>query len=144
MRASGELWEFKEVGVESVWLSVIFVKLVIVPTWGTTRAETSDLPKCDFNPRPHVGDDVIIGIITLLKKFQSTSPCGGRRGVVDSYDAGYTFQSTSPHGGRRVFAPCPAELLISIHVPVWGTTASAAVEVISAEFQSTSLHERRR
>ena len=101
MRASGELWEFKEVGVESVWLSVIFVKLVIVPTWGTTRAETSDLPKCDFNPRPHVGDDVIIGIITLLKKFQSTSPCGGRRGVVDSYDAGYTFQSTSPHGGRH-------------------------------------------
>ena len=38
-------------------LSVIFVKLVIVPTWGTTVMVFYNSNFTDFNPRPRVGDD---------------------------------------------------------------------------------------
>ena len=101
--------------------------------------------KKDFNPRPHAGDDnTRVQTSITLRKFQSTSPRGGRQ-FCKSY-SGYEkeFQSTSPRGGRRLtdirylsykdFNPRPHagddlvqhtpwnRLLISIHVPTRGTT----------------------
>ena len=56
----------------------------------------------DFNPRPHKGDDALIGpMIDILTRFQSTSPQGGRLQTLFLNQERMIFQSTSPQGGRQ-------------------------------------------
>ena len=57
----------------------------------------------NFNPRARVGRDQIGGDVLVARGFQSTRPCGARRGAACA----------------RVRRP-----VISIHAPVWGATAS--------------------
>ena len=76
-----------------------------VPAWGTTKAIPDSLPS---------------------SSFQSTFPRGERRSTRFGVLGNILFQSTFPRGERRL-SPGNTNLLIliSIHVPAWGTTASA-------------------
>ena len=100
-----------------------------------------------FNPRSHVGnDDLVLHKLIYSQIFQSTFPRGER--PISSFDNSckHQFQSTFPRGERHLsqahilhdhnFNPrshvgndisCQLHInnmVISIHVPTWGTTAN--------------------
>ena len=117
-----------------------------VPAWGTTEITSRGLQVLIyFNPRSRVGNDVFpvsnpipswISIhvpawgttITYsqynnIRKFQSTFPRGERRVVSCIWSVLFKFQSTFPRGERLIsLVEIETPMLISIHVPAWGTT----------------------
>ena len=81
----------------------------------------------DFNPRTHVGCDIIPWHCSLrILLFQSTHPRGVRLRKQMSYERRRSFQSTHPRGVRP-FEAAMAWLFnpISIHAPTWGATETA-------------------
>ena len=55
----------------------------------------------DFNPRTHVGCDLLsLSLQVSATKFQSTHPRGVRPGLVGDFDRCFLFQSTHPRGVR--------------------------------------------
>ena len=55
-----------------------------------------------FNPRTRVGCDLNQLIVLFDQLFQSTHPCGVRRGGAMSYANTTAFQSTHPCGVRQL------------------------------------------
>ena len=86
------------------------------PTWGATVR--------------HVPYDV-------AREFQSTRPRGARHVVEDARAYAVKFQSTRPRGarhtGKQIFLP----MLVSIHAPTWGATASS---IKNNSNQHVSIH----
>ena len=63
---------------------------------------SGDLSPENFNPRSRVGNDI---------------------NVSNAFKQGLEFQSTFPRGERQsLFASDRVRVIISIHVPAWGTT----------------------
>ena len=75
----------------------------------------------------------------MINIFQSTFPRGERRYLRTYYDSAREFQSTFPRGERQHVPQLFLQpMIISIHVPAWGTTYSRnAGEVFDSQFQST-------
>ena len=72
---------------------------------------------CNFNPRPHAGDDIQRRLCAACFRISTHVPTRGTTSSV----------------------VCPSmALLISTHVPTRGTTNIAALSMPSAEFQPTS------
>ena len=119
---------------------------------------TSNLSR--FNPRPRAGGDPsCMTTSSAWKRFQSTPPCGGRRGRWQCFPATFGFNPRPRAGGdcrrqlRRFFpegfnprpraggdsAACanrrPAE--VSIHAPVRGATGCTVCRQGVGVFQST-------
>ena len=72
------------------------------PAWGTTAAPPLK-GGCafDFNPRPpHGGRQQIYRKSHRAKRFQSTSPHGGRPDCSSNSKRIYDFNPRPPHGGR--------------------------------------------
>ena len=112
-----------------------------------------------FNPRTHVGCDAItvaigqavdISIhapmwgatfrsVLLLNKlqFQSTHPCGVRRGLADGLPRHKDFNPRTHVGCDCPLRPCLTVKSISIHAPMWGATQHGGEYGIPSIFQST-------
>ena len=130
------------------------------PMWGAT-IWPSGLTKCqiNFNPRTHVGCDLIAIILPLSVQFQSTHPCGVRRlvdkMVIDSRNFNprthvgcditlhnwldpITISIHAPMwGATTVTRNATDTKKISIHAPMWGATSVLAFFIILILFQST-------
>ena len=97
-----------------------------------------------FNPHPRVGSNASWLIRSrasrVSSRFQSTSPCGEQQSSHLPARPCRTFQSTSPCGEQqKQFRVVPEGFAISIHIPVWGATASGrACPCPHKIFQSTS------
>ena len=101
----------------------IFGISIHAPTWGATREkQTLTLNVIYFNPRTHVGCDLVSSCFILkarisihaptwgatflrdvmngIQEFQSTHPRGVRPQPTNQYAVGLTFQSTHPRGVR--------------------------------------------
>ena len=128
------------------------------PVWGATFfAPGLPVTKC-FNPRTRVGCDKEELRRLTEGGFQSTHPCGVRRGF--SYQSGVwlvsihapvwgatvwqsvcvnvsLFQSTHPCGVRPYALTAVPAHAVSIHAPVWGATWQVAMSLIDLMFQST-------
>ena len=91
----------------------------------------------NFNPRSRVGNDDKLRAFPFFPLFQSTFPRGERR-VSDAQMAAITdFNPRSRVGNDNNTSHIPVHLLISIHVPAWGTTDVIRVGLDFNEFQST-------
>ena len=77
-----------------------------------------------FNPRTHMGCDMMMIIVTSCSsQFQSTHPHGVRLKGVEYGDCSEEFQSTHPHGVRPDHpGHSPTFNVVSIHAPTWGAT----------------------
>ena len=129
-------------GTTPSWSSInpTYTISIHVPLRGTTIAiHLLRTTVNHFNPRPLAGDDYFLTAILLYQrisihvplrgttgklistvqgyKFQSTSPCGGRRSVSASVIVLVGFQSTSPCGGR------PKSIRWLLHVNVFQSTS---------------------
>ncbi len=82
--------------------SVLFSRISIhAPTWGATVAEFGQrLVLKDFNPRTHVGCDLLYLCGRKTVRFQSTHPRGVRQHFRNKTVSIVTFQSTHPRGVR--------------------------------------------
>ena len=77
--------------------------------------------------------------------FQSTFPRGERHDASDLTAEILEFQSTFPRGERRWSGELlPSIIVISIHVPAWGTTERWFGVARTATFQSTFPRGERR
>ena len=115
---------------------------------------------CYFNPRTHVGCDILRPILArstpisihaptwgatkicstfaLSTKFQSTHPRGVRRCACAWVKYPVAFQSTHPRGVRHPFVGVIRLLgLISIHAPTWGATQEVLLCLID---RGISIH----
>ena len=88
------------------------------PMWGATGSKTTHQWAIYFNPRTHVGCDLLEQLDQSADKlFQSTHPCGVRHSPIAVLD--FSFG-------------------ISIHAPMWGATLSRQLKVgFLNQFQST-------
>mgnify|MGYP004686302805 CR=1 FL=1 len=118
------------------------------PTWGATYAACgSTLQNMRFNPRTHMGCDMVLYNLMISQKwFQSTHPHGVRLLRLKakmsenlcfnprthmgcdiirciSHKTFHLFQSTHPHGVRRCGLAAPRGSGVSIHAPTWGATS---------------------
>ena len=88
------------------------------PTWGATSPPRTPQPAYhNFNPRTHVGCDVL---------------------YIQPSDAFKEFQSTHPRGVRHRLPELPnRHTIISIHAPTWGATSS---HYIKPQVSRISIH----
>ena len=83
------------------WLAIFFIS-IHVPAWGTTIQ--SECPRAAL-------------------RFQSTFPRGERLRRPSTIFCNAPFQSTFPRGERlQLRCAIMTQIMISIHVPAWGTT----------------------
>ena len=110
-----------------------------VPAWGTTTIPCRVVSTAYFNPRSRVGNDGF-RLISLYQTdyFNPRSRVGNDH--IRSYESVlyHQFQSTFPRGERQQrFQELIPKLIISIHVPAWGTTIRSRFYIFQNEFQST-------
>ena len=99
---------------------------------------------CCFNPRSHMGSDIITVPLLYKAGVSIHAPTWGATIGYGDLQLLDVFQSTLPHGERRQFFNILANSgQVSIHAPTWGATdyIVALVEIIL--FQSTLPHGER-
>ena len=111
-----------------------------VPAWGTTIQYHSLWQGNDyFNPRSRVGNDGHYYMIRSAEIiFQSTFPRGERR-YWDTFEHHDIVISIHVPAWGTTYS-CPeleAIVCISIHVPAWGTTGDQSRVIRTWQFQST-------
>ena len=108
---------------------------------GERRSTVPVLPgtTADFNPRSRVGNDSLGGRnVESLCNFNPRSRVGNDNGSITNTEKENVFQSTFPRGERRRCGGLSSDqLLISIHVPAWGTTAYIKLKSV---FTGISIH----
>ena len=108
------------------FLSLPIVISIHVPTRGTTLMNCKNRQKnCNFNPRPHKGDDGLGSTgIKCCNPISIHVPTRGTTILTTPLSKSKSlFQSTSPQGGRHICAYVSIKTYcISIHVPTRGTT----------------------
>ena len=89
--------------------------------WGATRqCKLIYILSKDFNPRTHVGCDMVLMLYCLVvSQFQSTHPCGVRH-YIDELDQKLTK--------------------ISIHAPMWGATMNTSLRAITEDYFNPRTH----
>ena len=94
-----------------------------VPTWGTTKALNPLFNSGYFNPRLYTRDDCpVCGKSHHPFDISIHVPTRGTTESPAGFAGRIVFQSTSLHEGRRPKAAALPFKVISIHVPIWGTT----------------------
>ena len=111
-----------------------------VPAWGTTAIDMIGSDKLEISI--HVPAWGTTGTSTYAcadtLKFQSTFPRGERPDAPDRSVSATKFQSTFPRGERPIGQIQDNNaVLISIHVPAWGTTDQEERQSLTKTFQST-------
>ena len=76
---------------------------------------------------PVWGATVLILMMSVKPRFQSTHPCGVRPRLMRALQGMKAFQSTHPCGVRQIQIAKLADWRVSIHAPVWGATISEKV-----------------
>ena len=140
-----------------------------VPAWGTTGFNTLFLLSDSISIHVPAWGTTVYSIpsFTRVSSFQSTFPRGERQRSQKIKEEREKFQSTFPRGERLLRLLChiqtahfnprsrvgndasifllqSSDLLISIHVPAWGTTAYRFWCRIRCLFQSTFPRGERR
>ena len=109
------------------------------PTWGATcLGRQFRHAFADFNPRTHVGCDLLSSTpIRHINNFNPRTHVGCNLlsrillGVI------LLFQSTHPRGVRPSSARVKNIVSISIHAPTWGATPLRIITTSTVQFQST-------
>ena len=130
------------------------------PVWGATCVEISQLPRLDVSIHAPVwGATKVFFTTDEIATFQSTHPCGVRRGAFRFFrivvgfnprtrvgcdsrpcpfsDSLIAFQSTHPCGVRPQNLQLLGTPSVSIHAPVWGATKPLNSLICLKQFQST-------
>ena len=91
-----------------------------------------------FNPRSRVGNDDTQPVINLQgETLELTFPRGDRRGDLGLSQTHTDFNPRSRVGNDKTVPVRQQPLLISIHVPAWGTTLISSHRRVYHKFQST-------
>ena len=103
----------------------LFVISIHVPTWGTTLSISTNLFALIFQSTFPRGERQSSCYYSCYARwFQSTFPRGERRSQGKWSMTIWRFQSTFPRGERQhVPQLFHQPVIISIHVPSWGTTS---------------------
>ena len=95
--------------------------------------------KHSFNPRTHVGCDIVFLTFRRLENvFQSTHPRGVRRTLLLCKQSEIYVSIHAPTwGATAVFKSFPLKNGVSIHAPTWGATHCIHPKNTLHRFQST-------
>ena len=121
--------------------SIVFQFYVIsihAPTWGATLFTYFVNSLRNFNPRTHVGCDLVIHkCLGHTQNFNPRTHVGCDFSVIYVLSAELYFNPRTHVGCDQVRQSLDFGLLISIHAPTWGATYSS---LSSHESQSISIH----
>ena len=123
-----------------------FVVSIHAPTWGATTAKGILYTAVSFNPRSHMGSDIINTLkLYIMTSFNPRSHMGSDvASITDLVSLPISFNPRS-HMGSDCSSPHSHFLpSVSIHAPTWGATLGCWLVVLSYWFQSTLPHGERR
>ena len=121
---------------------VIMLVSIHAPTQGATNLEFAcTYPARRFNPRTHTGCDPITLYARLaVVKFQSTHPHGVRQRLASTTKFLLSFNPRTHTGCDIEWSSVVISVLVSIHAPTRGATATTTDTKPERKFQSTHPH----
>ena len=143
-----------------LWRAEILVS-IHAPTWGATRADcwlsglnrfqstrprgarrdaltSPTLVKSSFNPRAHVGRDLVYFLFVPLQRVSIHAPTWGATPARQQDLRGRAVSIHAPTwGATEAAGVVRGRARVSIHAPTWGATNHYIMSAPNPEFQST-------